>query len=310
VTNPLRDQLIRENFPQIADLRNQVHISYWSDYHLISQSLLDYLPFRRSLGPTTFYQYIDYQFDNLLIEAQRNLLFLSLSGANHFNQTPVTQTTLFFDETFLWHYYILVRTREITEAILQENRIRFLSRFCLSQTQVEVEFNEIRLCTTESGTQLVYCHSKEYTYKWSDSLWEVNITSHEQVLVNPANFSRPITEPNAFGRETEYQERLEQILSQPDDFSIDTQYWNSLETTKVDSTLPSSSPSLPALSSQAHTPELPQYWCGIDLCLCNNPRPNTPPTPPYIFLWKPTALNTQPQIGLHYQHNSTSTQSG
>ena len=108
MTNPLRDQLIRENFPQIADLRNQVHISYWSDYHLISQSLLDYLPFGRSLGPTTFYQYIDYQFDNLLIEARRNLLFLSLSGANHFNQTPVTQTTLFFDETFFWHYYILV----------------------------------------------------------------------------------------------------------------------------------------------------------------------------------------------------------
>jgi len=310
VTNPLSDQIIRENFPQIADLRNQVHISYWSDYYLISQTLLDYLPFGRSLGPTTFYQYIDYQFDNLLIEARRNLLFLSLSGANHFNQTPVTQLTLFFDETFFWHYYIPVRTREITEAILQGNRIRFLSRFCLSQTQVEVEFNEIRLHTTESGTQLVYCHSKEYTYKWNDSLWEVNIINHEQALVNPTNFSRPITEPNAFGRETEYQERLEQILSRPDNFGIDTQYWNSLETTEVDSSLPSSSPSLPALSSRAHTPELQYCWCGIDLCLCNQPRPNTPPTPPYIFLWKPTALDTQPLKGLHYQRNNTSTQSG
>jgi len=163
--NSLREQLLREDFPQIADLRNQVHISYWSDYHLISQSLLNSLPFGRSLGPTTFYQYIDYQFDNLLIEARRNLLFWSLSGANHFNQTPVTQTTLFFDETFFWHYYIPVRTREITEALLQGNRIRFLSRFCLSQAQVELEFNEIRLHTMETGTQLVYCHSKEYTYK-------------------------------------------------------------------------------------------------------------------------------------------------
>ena len=83
-----------------------------------------------------------------------------------------------------------------------------------------MEFNEIRLCTTDSGMQLVYCQSKEYTYKWSNSLWEVNIANHEQALVNPANFSQPITEPNAFGRETEYQERLERILSQPDDFSI------------------------------------------------------------------------------------------
>jgi len=306
----LIEEQIRENFPQIADLRNQVHISYWSDHHLISQPLLNYLPFGRSLGPTTFYQYIDYQFDNLLIEARRNLLYWSLSDARHFNQTPVSQTTLFFDETFFWHYYIPVRTREITEALLQGNRVRFLSRFLLSREQVEVEFNELRLCTTNNGTELVYCHSKEYTYKWNTSLWEVNIINHEQALVNPANFSRPITEPNTFGRETEYQEHLEQILSQPDNFSIDTQYWESLDTTEVNSSLPSSSPSLPALSSRAHSPELQPCWCGTDLCLCNNPRPVTPPTPPYIFLWKPTALNTQPEIGLHYQRHNSFIQSG
>jgi len=176
-----------------------------------------------------------------------------------------------------------------------------------------VEFNKIQLRTTDSGTQLVYCHSKEYTYKWSTSIWEVNITNHEQVLVNPANFSQPITEPNAFGRETEYQDCLERILSQPDDFSIDAQYWDSLEPTEVASDLPSLSPSLPSLpslSSRAPTLELQTCWCGTDLCLCNNPHPDTPPTPPYITLWKPTALNTQPKIGLHYQRNNTSIQSG
>ena len=139
----VQEQLLRENFPQIANLRNQVHISYWSDHHLIFQMLLNLLPFGRSLGPTTFYQYIDYQFDNLLIKGQRNLLHWSLSGTRHFNQTPVSQTTLFFDETFFWHYYIPIQTREIMEAILQENRIRFLSWFLLLQAQIEVEFNKI-----------------------------------------------------------------------------------------------------------------------------------------------------------------------
>ena len=172
-----------------------------------------------------------------------------------------------------------------------------------------MEFNEIRLRTTDSGTQLVYCHSKEYTYKWLTSAWEVNIINHEQALVNPANFSQPITKPNTFGQETEYQDRLERILSQPDDFSIDTQYWDLLDTTEVASDLPSSSLSLPSLSSRAPTPELQPCWCGIDLCLYNNPCPNTPPTPPYIILWKPTALNTQPEKGLHYQHHNTSIQS-
>jgi len=194
--NQIQEQL---SLPSVVDLRNQVHISYWSDHHLISRPLLNHLPFGRSLGPTTFYHYIDYQFDNLLIKARRNLLYWAISGARHFNHTPVSQTTLFFDETFFWHYYIPVRTREITEAILQGNRVRFLSWFLLSQTQVELEFNKIRLRTTNSGTQLVYCHSKEYTYKWNTSLWEVNIVNHEQALVNPANFSHPITEPNAFG---------------------------------------------------------------------------------------------------------------
>ena len=173
-----------------------------------------------------------------------------------------------------------------------------------------MEFNEIQLCTTNNGTELVYCHSKEYTYKWNTSLWEVNIINHKQALVNPANFSHPITEPNAFGWEIEYQECLERILSQPDDFSIDAQYWDSLETTEVNLSLSSSPPSLPALSSWAHSLELQTCWCGTDLCLCNNPQPATPPTPPYIFLWKPTALNTQPKIGLHYQHHNSSIQSG
>jgi len=174
---------------------------------------------------------------------------------------------------------------------------------------VELEFNEIRLRTTDTGTQLVYCHSKEYTYKWDTSLWEVNIVNHEQALVNPANFSRPITEPNALGRETEYQERLEQILSRPDDFSINAHYWDSLSTTEVDSSRASTPPSLPSLSP-AHTSELQRCWCGIDLCLCDQPRPNTSLMPPYILLWKPTALNTQPQIGIHYQRNNSSIQSG
>ena len=105
---------------------------------------------------------------------------------------------------------------------------------------MELEFNEIRLHTTSNGTELVYCHSKEYTYKWNTSFWEVNIVNHEQALVNPANFSRPITEPNAFRREAKYQDQLDRILSQPEDFSIDAQYWSSLETTEVNSSLPSS----------------------------------------------------------------------
>ena len=141
----VREQLIRDYFPQIANLRTQVHVTAWSDHHLISQSLLDLLPFGRVFSPTSFYQYTDYQFPNLVESACRNLLYGSLSGTRQFDNNPATQITLFFDETFFWHYYIPAKAQEIKDNLHNGLRVRFLSRFHLSQTQIEVEFNEVRL---------------------------------------------------------------------------------------------------------------------------------------------------------------------
>ena len=109
----VRQVLLRDYFPQIADLRNQVHVTAWSDHHLISQPLLDLLPFGQVFSPTSFYQYTDFQFPNLVENACRNLLYWSLSGARGFDNNPATQITLFFDETFFWHYYVPAKAQEI-----------------------------------------------------------------------------------------------------------------------------------------------------------------------------------------------------
>jgi len=78
----------------------------WSDHFLITKPLFDLLPFGRTLGPVTFYQYIDYQLPNLVEQASNNLLYWSILGAQHFTREIATQLTLFFDNTFLWHYYV------------------------------------------------------------------------------------------------------------------------------------------------------------------------------------------------------------
>jgi hypothetical protein len=156
-----------------------------------------------------------------------------------------------------------------------------------------VGFNEIRLQVTDQGTQLVNTESKEYTYKWNTSLWEITNINHEQTLVNPLHFTVPISEPNTLGRETEYQEQLERILSQPDDFSIDAQYWNSVDSTDTAS-------DIPELSSRASTPVIDTCACGIDICYCDRYRPDTPPTPSHIKLWKPSQ-GPQPIQGIHFQ---------
>jgi len=58
-------------------------------------------------------------------------------------------------------------------------------------------------------------------------------------------------------------------------------------------------PSLPALAV---------CQCRIDLCRCNY-RPNMPPTPRYIELWKPSQ-ELQPQRGVYYLRHSSFTESG
>ena len=169
----VRELLTRNYFPSIIDLRTQTHIAAWSDHHFITKPLLDLLPFGRTLSPVTFYQYIDFQLPNLVEQVSNNLLYWSLSGAHHYNGDIATTITLFFDETFFWHYYVPAKNQEIIQSLQNGNRVRFLSRFHLSETQIEVEFNEVRLLTTPP--QLVYTDSKEYTYKWITQQWEILI---------------------------------------------------------------------------------------------------------------------------------------
>jgi hypothetical protein len=100
-----------------------MHIAVWSDHFLITKPLFELLPFGRTLSPTTFYQYIDYQLPNLVEQASNNLLFWSISGTQHFNGEIATQITLFHNDTFLWHYYVPAKHQEITQSLRNGHRI-------------------------------------------------------------------------------------------------------------------------------------------------------------------------------------------
>jgi len=164
----VREIISRNYFPTTIDLQIQTHIAVWSDHYVITKPLFNLLPFGRTLSPVTFYQYIDYQLPNLVEQASNNLLYWSISGTQHFNREIATQLTLFFDDTFLWHYYMPAKHQEIMQSLYNGHRVQFLSQFHLSETQIEVEFNEIRLLENPGERpQLVYTDSKEYTYKWT-----------------------------------------------------------------------------------------------------------------------------------------------
>ena len=111
------EEILRQVHPRITNLQEQVQLTCWSEHHLVPQELLDVLPFGHPFGAIGFYHYIDYQLADILTATRCCTTYWLLSHAHNFNQTPVTQLSLFYDETFLWHYYVLSVWQEIVTQI-------------------------------------------------------------------------------------------------------------------------------------------------------------------------------------------------
>ena len=111
------EEILRRIYPRIANLQEQVQLTCWSKHHLVPQDLLDILPFGRPFGAISFYRYIDYQLVDILTAARRCTAYWLLSHTHNFNQTPVTQLSLFYDKTFFWHYFIPSIRQEIITQI-------------------------------------------------------------------------------------------------------------------------------------------------------------------------------------------------
>jgi len=228
----IHDEFLREAGFDLTDLRSQIQLMYWSEQHFITRSLLELLPFGEILSDIRFYSYVDYSLDELVSKANQTLLYWRLSGITQYDGTPMTQLSLFYDETFLWHYSAPAYREEIRLQIQSGHRVRFLSRFLLLQTEIEVEFNEIRLQTNfNNNFQFVYTDSNTYQYKFANLRWQPIRTILSFPLINPPTFSLPITVPNALGRETKYQAYLAQVQNLPNSIHIQDHYWDSVDST-------------------------------------------------------------------------------
>jgi len=283
----IRNEFLREAGFDLTDLRSQIQLTYWSEQHFITQGLLELLPFGEILSDICFYSYIDYSLDKLISKANQTLLYWRLSGITQYDGTAVTQLSLFYDETFLWHYSAPSYWEEIRSQIQSGHRVRFLSRFLLSQTEIEVEFNEIRLQTNfNDDFQFVYTDSNTYQYKFANLRWQPICTILSFPLVNPPTFSLPITVPNALGRETEYQAYLNQVQDLPNNIHIQDHYWDSVNSTPAN-TLRPTCVNTPSTGSDTDywtptnfqfaspTPESRSTGsahlcaCGTDVCYCD-----------------------------------------
>jgi len=283
----IREEFLREAGFNLIDLRNQIQLMYWSEQHFITQGLVELLPFGEILSNICFYSYVDYSLDELISKANQTLLYWRLSGITQYDGTLVTQLSLFYDETFLWHYSTPSYREEIRLQLQSGHRVRFLSQFLLSQTEIEVEFNEIRLQTNfDDDFQFVYTDSNTYQYKFANLRWQPVCTILLFSLINPPTFSLPITVPNTLGRETEYQAHLNQIQALPNNIYIQDHYWDSVNSTPAN-TLGPTHVNTPSTGSDTDywTPTNFQFAsptpesgstnsaclcaCGTDICYCD-----------------------------------------
>ena len=60
------EEILRQTYLRIANLQEQVQLTYWSEHHLVPQDLLDILPFGRLFSATHFYHYINFQLVDIL----------------------------------------------------------------------------------------------------------------------------------------------------------------------------------------------------------------------------------------------------
>jgi hypothetical protein len=60
---------------------------------------------------------VDFQLCDLVTAARRNFVLWALIGIRQYNQTLVDQITLFYDDTFFWHYSVPANRSEILTQI-------------------------------------------------------------------------------------------------------------------------------------------------------------------------------------------------
>ena len=129
-----QEQLVREQFPSLVNLRTQVHFTYWSKLHLVTQELCDQLPFSQIFSATSFYRLIDFQLGSLVTAAQRTLTLWALIGVRQYNGSLVDQLALFHDKTFLWHYSVPPKRQEI----LSRSSHRVVRSACVTSRHAQV----------------------------------------------------------------------------------------------------------------------------------------------------------------------------
>jgi hypothetical protein len=277
-----REHQLRHFYPIncIVNPSLQEWIDCWTDPPSIPRSLYTLLPFSKILYPWTYNTFVDVTLFDIAEQGSEQLLYWHLSQATTVNNAPANSILLWTKDEYFWFIDITPHQEEFKSRILGGERLRYLERFCLDYTQIELSFQELHLLTHKGGHRIVITEGKELTYKWSTPGWTTTLENPDHNLVDPQVYHFPPETPT----DPEVIELLEfrEARNRPDPGP----------NPPISPLPPSSPPTSPSNSNTDGWGEpnplwgLNTCWCNKEVCDCGN-CPQTPPTPPSVVLWSP-----------------------
>ena len=128
---------------------------------------------------------MDQTLPRIVEAAQEQLLYWHLSSATNVYNHPADTVLLWNSDTYLWFLQVYPDQDSLVQRILQGENIRYLERFRLDYSEIQLSFQEIRLVTQEGNHCLVITEGREHTYQWTRSYWETTLENPDHRLVNP-----------------------------------------------------------------------------------------------------------------------------
>jgi len=273
--------------------------------NILVRALRNLLPFGRHLVRSDLDHFVDHTLELISRTAIEQLFYWQLAGTTNSLNEPLEHVVLTENETQFWNQYV-PQNLPVIQGLLYENQhVYYLTRFYLTHDRIEIEFSEIRISTrpepgrttqsfplTSHPPRLVITDGREYSYRWDTQVWTNSLRNPDQRILNPITYHLPPLVPQNIA--------FAQRNITPPGAAIDPEVLEALQTVLNDlpqislpdeESLPSSSPpNTPAsgwtIPTEPYNPHYDQCWCTKEVCTCGY-RPDTPPTPPEIRLWRP-----------------------
>ena len=307
-----RSQLLRLHFPQsdLVQALEDPELDAWSHGdNIVVRSLRNLLPFGRHLTRSDLDTFVDHTLDHVVSGALQQLYYWQLAGTTNSFREPIEHIILTEDETQLWLQYIPANHRVIQDLLYNGQHVFYLSRFYLTHDRIEIGFNEVRIITGPLAGQprnvpisafpprFVITDGREYSYRWNTRIWTNSLRNPDQRIIDPLTFIHPPLAPQSLAfayrnRTPPIQTTLPTLQTVLDPEALASARNELAEVLPVaEDPLPPSSPTETTTSSwsipqEPWNPHYDRCFCEKEVCDCGY-RPNTPPTPPGIHLWRP-----------------------